>query len=77
MSSAARGICQALMVYVLAFLLGVKLRLGIPAIIGVLAVVSLGAATFSTFSLIAACIVKSRERFMGNRTSSDHAVVSC
>ena len=27
--------------------------------------VSLGAATFSTFSLIAACIVKSRERFMG------------
>jgi ABC-2 type transport system permease protein len=34
-------------------------------IIGVLAVVGAGAASFSTFSLIAACIVKSRERFMG------------
>jgi ABC-2 type transport system permease protein len=46
-------------------LLGVGLRLEVHAIVGVLAVVSLGAATFSTFSLIAACIVKSRERFMG------------
>lgn len=31
----------------------------------VLLTVSLGASVFSTFSLIAACIVKSRERFMG------------
>jgi ABC-2 type transport system permease protein len=31
----------------------------------VLAGVALGSATFSTFSLIIACIVKSRERFMG------------
>jgi ABC-2 type transport system permease protein len=64
-SSAIRGLCQALVVYLLAFLLGVELRLQGHAIAGVIAVVGLGAATFSTFSLIAACIVKSRERFMG------------
>ena len=64
-SSAARGLAQALMVYVLALLLGVNVRLEVAAILGVVLVVSLGAATFSTFSLIAACLVKSRERFMG------------
>jgi len=64
-SSAIRGVCQALMVYVIALLLGVAVRLDPLAILGVILVVSLGAATFSTFSLIAACIVKSRERFMG------------
>ncbi|MBZ5677062.1 MAG: ABC transporter permease [Acidobacteriia bacterium] len=64
-SSAIRGFCQALVLYVVALLLGVHLRLEWHAMVGVLAVVSLGAATFSTFSLIAACIVKSRERFMG------------
>ena len=35
------------------------------AIAGVLFAVALGSAVFSTFSLIIACIVKSRERFMG------------
>lgn len=64
-SASVRGICQAVVVYVVSFLLGVKLRLEVPAILGVLAAVSLGASTFSTFSLIVACIVKSRERFMG------------
>jgi len=64
-SSAVRGLCQAVVVYLLASLLGVQLRVEARAIAGVAAVVSLGAATFSTFSLIAACLVKSRERFMG------------
>ena len=41
------------------------LRFDIGAIAGVIAAVMLGAAVFSTFSLIAACIVKSRDRFMG------------
>jgi ABC-2 type transport system permease protein len=35
------------------------------AVLGVIAAVMLGAAVFSTFSLVAACIVKSRDRFMG------------
>ena len=64
-SSAIRAICQAVMVYVVALLLGVHLRFGWDALLGVLVTISLGASVFSTFSLIAACIVKSRERFMG------------
>jgi ABC-2 type transport system permease protein len=35
------------------------------ALFGVAVTVLLGAAVFSTFSLIIACIVKTRERFMG------------
>jgi ABC-2 type transport system permease protein len=35
------------------------------AIAGVVLAVMLGSAIFSTFSLIIACLVKSRERFMG------------
>jgi ABC-2 type transport system permease protein len=35
------------------------------ALFGVLVFVLLGAACFSTFSLIIACLVKTRERFMG------------
>jgi ABC-2 type transport system permease protein len=35
------------------------------ALAGVVAVVVLGAALFATFSLIIACLVKTRERFMG------------
>ena len=35
------------------------------AIIGVLLIAVLGAALFSTFSLIVACVVRTRERFMG------------
>jgi ABC-2 type transport system permease protein len=64
-SAAVRGLCQGGLVYVVAFLLGVQLRFGAPALLGVVLAVGLGAAIFSTFSLIAACIVKSRERFMG------------
>ena len=35
------------------------------AIVGTLVFILLGAAIFSTFSLIIACLVKTRERFMG------------
>ena len=64
-SSAIRAVCQAIMVYVVALLLGIHLRFSGDALLGVVLTVSLGASVFSTFSLIAACIVKSRERFMG------------
>jgi len=64
-SSMARSLCQMILVYILAFFLGVQLRFGIGVAAGVAAAVMLGSAIFSTFSLIAACIVKSRERFMG------------
>jgi ABC-2 type transport system permease protein len=55
-SSGFRGAIQCLIIYLLA--------LALP-IIGVFAGVALGSAIFATFSLIIACIVKSRERFMG------------
>ncbi len=49
----------------IAFLLHVQLRFGVVALAGVVLAVMLGSAVFSTFSLIVACLVKSRERFMG------------
>jgi ABC-2 type transport system permease protein len=64
-SSTVRSLCQMVMVYLLAFLLHVQLRFDPWAVAGVAAAVILGSAVFSTFSLSAACIVKSRERFMG------------
>jgi ABC-2 type transport system permease protein len=65
LSAGVRGLSQALIIFLLALALGVHLRWQPLALLGVLAVVVIGAALFSTFSLIIACIVKTRERFMG------------
>lgn len=65
LSAGVRGLSQAFIVYVLAFILGVHLRLDLGSTTIVLMAVMMGSAIFSTFSLIAACIVKTRERFMG------------
>src|SRR5580704_13035883 len=64
-SSTARSLCQMIFVYGLSYILHVQLRFEIFAVAGVVASVMLGSAIFSTFSLIVACLVKSRERFMG------------
>jgi ABC-2 type transport system permease protein len=65
LASGVRALTQAVIVYGVAVALGVHL-IGAPlALISVVALVLLGAALFSTFSLIIACIVKTRERFMG------------
>ena len=65
LSASVRALSQALIVYLLALALGVGIDLNPLNIIGVVAVISVGSALFSTFSLIIACIVKTRERFMG------------
>jgi len=65
LSAGVRALSQAIIIYLLALVLGVKVNWNPLALIGVLAVVILGAALFSTFSLLIACIVKTRERFMG------------
>lgn len=65
MSAGVRGLSQAVIIYVLALLLGVRMNWHPLALVSVLLVVILGAALFSTFSLIIACLVKTRERFMG------------
>lgn len=64
-SSAARGLSQAIVVYVLALLLGIGVSLKPLDLLLVAALIALGSGLFSTFSLIIACIVKTRERFMG------------
>jgi len=65
LSAGLRAISQAVIIYILAVILKVKMNWTPGALLGVVAVVILGAAGFSTFSLIVACIVKTRERFMG------------
>src|SRR6202142_1227722 len=65
LSAGVRALSQALIVYVLALLLGVGIDLHPFNILGVAAAIVLGSALFSTLSLIIACIVKTRERFMG------------
>lgn len=64
-SAGVRGIAQAAIVYVLALALGVHMNWQPLALLGAVLAIVLGAGVFSTLSLIIACIVKSRERFMG------------
>lgn len=65
LSAGVRALSQAIIVYVIALLLGVDIDWNPLALLGVVFTVILGAAVFSTFSLIIACVVKTRERFMG------------
>lgn len=65
LSAGVRSLSQVLIVYILTFLLGVKLNPNLWSFLGVLLIVLLGAACFSLFSLVIACLVKTRERFMG------------
>ncbi len=65
LSAGVRAVAQALIVGILALLMGADLRLSPGALLGALLFIVLGAAIFSTFSLIIACLVKTRERFMG------------
>jgi ABC-2 type transport system permease protein len=64
-SSTVRSLCQMIFVYLLSYILHIHLRIEMFALAGVVLAVMLGSAIFSTFSLIVACLVKSRERFMG------------
>lgn len=64
-SASIRGLSQAVIVYLLSALLGVSLNWNPLALVGVATLVVLGAGLFSTFSLIVAALVRSRERFMG------------
>lgn len=65
LSAGLRSLIQACFIYALAAILGVDLNWHPAAIAGMTAVILLAAALFSTFSLIIACIVRTRERFMG------------
>jgi ABC-2 type transport system permease protein len=64
-SAGVRGLSQAAIIYIISLLLGVQMNWHIPALAVMFAVVILGSGLFATFSLIVACIVKTRDRFMG------------
>lgn len=60
-----RSLSQIFIVYFICYFLGVHLNWNPLALLGIMAMVMLGGAIFSTLSLIAAAILKKRERFMG------------
>jgi ABC-2 type transport system permease protein len=65
LAAGVRSLSQAVIVYALAAALGVQMVWSPLALLGVIVALVLGSALFSTFSLIIACLVKTRERFMG------------
>ncbi len=65
LATGIKGLAQAFIIYVLAWLLGVQIRWNPLAIAGVALMVILASAAFSTFSLIVACLLKTRDRVMG------------
>jgi len=65
LSAGVRSFPQVVIIYTLELLLGVHMNPNPAALVGVVVIALLGAAFFSTLSLIIACLVKSRERFMG------------
>jgi ABC-2 type transport system permease protein len=64
-SAGFRGAVQTVIIYALALVLHISIRWNPLAMLGVLFAVMLGSAIFATLSLTIACLVKSRERFMG------------
>ncbi len=65
LAASFRGLIQGVIVYSVAGLLGADLSFSPLHIFGVVVLIALGCALFSTLSLIIACLVKTRERFMG------------
>ncbi|HTD20924.1 MAG TPA: ABC transporter permease [Ktedonobacteraceae bacterium] len=65
LAAGVRALTQAIIVYLLALVLGVQMNWNPLDLLGVIVMVIMGAACFATFSLIIACLVKTRERFMG------------
>ncbi len=65
LSAGMRTLPVMVIIYLLAILLKINLSWNVLNLFGVLGMVILGSMFFSTFSLIIACLVKTRERFMG------------
>jgi len=60
-----RGLSQAVIVLLLALILRIPIRWSFVNIIGTMGVVMMCAAFFSSFSMILAALMRTRERFMG------------
>ena len=64
-AAGVRGLAQGVIVFAIALIIGVHVRVQPLPILGMCVAVFLGSALFATFSLVVACVVKTRERFMG------------
>ncbi len=64
-TASIRGLSQATIIYIIAFVMGLGISFHPLKMLGVVALISLGSGLFANLSLIIACIVKTRERFMG------------
>ena len=64
-AAGVRGLTQALIIFIFAFILNIHLKINLVSIIGVIVIVLLGGGFFTGLSMIIASIVKTRERFMG------------
>lgn len=65
LSAGVRALSQAIIIYILSVSLGADISFAPMNVIGVIVALLLGSALFSLLSLVIACIVKTRERFMG------------
>jgi ABC-2 type transport system permease protein len=65
MASAVRGVFQAAVIFVLSLLLGIQLRLDLPDVLGVFGIVVMLSICFSSFSMVLASFLKTRDRMMG------------
>lgn len=65
LSAGVRALSQAAIVYAVALVMRIHASFAPVHILGVVSLIVLGSGLFSTLSLIIACAVKTRERFMG------------
>jgi ABC-2 type transport system permease protein len=65
LAASVRSLAQVVVVIIITLLIRIPLHWQLVPILGVLATVIIGAVIFSSFSMILASIVKTRERFMG------------
>ncbi len=65
LSASLRGFSQAVIIFLLALALNVRLDFSPLSVFGVLVAIVLGASIFSTLSMIIASLVKTQERFLG------------
>jgi ABC-2 type transport system permease protein len=65
LASAVRGIFQAIVIFALSLILGISLRFDPLDVLGVFGIVVLLSMCFSSFSMILASFLKTRDRMMG------------
>ena len=65
LAASIRSISQVIIVIALILLMQLHINWSVTSIIGIIFFISLEAIIFATFSTIIACLVKTRERFMG------------